>query len=193
MKNILLITGIALTSVVPGISFADTYRIDSNAGNSFINFQVQKDGYRWVLGRFNQFNGTLEYNTDQPEASVINFTLNTASVDTNNATRDAILKSSAILNSAKFPQATFTTTGYKVLTAQSGRLTGTLTMHGVERTISFPVEKNGQGKDTEGHELIDFQGMTMLHLNDFGIHYSLGSDSDNVMLKINIEGVKQTS
>lgn len=43
----------------------------------------------------------------------MNVTINTTSVDTNHAERDKHLRSADFLNTAKYPQATFTSTSVK--------------------------------------------------------------------------------
>ena len=59
------------------------------------------------------------------------------------------------------------------------------------KSISFPVQKIGEGKDPWGGYRAGFSGVTRLKLSDYGITKNLGPASAHVELELNIEGVKQ--
>lgn len=193
MKNLILAAGLACSGIIPGVAFADTYQIDSRGGYAAINFRVPHLSYGWVTGRFDDFSGQFDWSATAPEQSSVQITIHTASIDSNNTPRDALLKSDALLDVSHFPAATFNSTSYHATTDNTGRLSGELTLHGVTHSISIALEKVGEGEDADGHYLAGFQGMTVLHLQDYGIHYGADPQSDSVMLELNIEGVRQSS
>ena len=59
------------------------------------------------------------------------------------------LRSSNYLEVESFPTITFVSTGYSG-DADGGTLTGDLTLHGVTKSISFPVKRNAEGDDPWG-------------------------------------------
>src|SRR5690606_18681538 len=148
-------------------------------------------GYSWLLGRFNEFDGEFYYDAAKPEASSINVVIQTASVDSNHAERDKHLRGSDFLDVKKYPEARFVSKSIDVKDADNAVVTGDFTLHGVTREISFPVQKIGEGKDPWGGYRVGFNGQTELKLADYGITYDLGPASANVIIELNIEGIRQ--
>ena len=60
-----------------------------------------------VRGGFSDFDGTIAYDEAQPKNSSVTFTVQTASIDTNNADRDAHLRSADFFLVEKYPTITF--------------------------------------------------------------------------------------
>ena len=75
--------------------------------------------------------------------------------------------------------------------AGEGVLTGDFTLHGVTKSISFPVKMIGEGKDPWGGYRAGFEGKTTLKLSDYGIDYNLGPASTTVEIGLFIEGIRQ--
>lgn len=183
------IFAVALTG--PGLAQAADYVVDTENAHASINFRIQHLGYSWLTGRFEQFDSRFSYDAQQPEAATIEVSIDTGSLDTNHAERDKHLKSEDFLHVDQFPEATFRSTGYRVIDATRGELSGDLTLRGVTRSIAFPVEKIGEGEDPWGGYRVGFSGSTSLKLADYGITYNLGPASTEVELELNIEGIRQ--
>ena len=182
-----LVLALALGTVGAASPAAD-YEIDT--AHSFIEFRIKHLGYSWLYGRFNRFSGEFSYDPDNPEASAISVSIDSASVDTNHAERDKHLRGSDFLDVAKYPEATFESTKYAG-DAQGGTLEGMLTLHGVTKPISIELEKLGEGKDPWGGYRAGFIGTTTLTRRDFGISYNLGPASESMELELGIEGIRK--
>lgn len=182
----LLATGLLMA----GTANAAEYKVDKAGAHAFINFKIKHLGYSWLTGRFNDFDGQFSYDKSKPNESKIDIVINTASIDSNHAERDKHLRGKDFLNVKKFPQATFESTKYEQLNDKEAKLTGLLELNGVKRTITFPVEKIGEGQDPWGGYRIGFSGETSLKLKDFGIDYNLGPASTHVTLELHIEGIR---
>lgn len=182
-----LVLGVALGSIGTALPAAD-YAIDT--AHSFVEFRIKHLGYSWLYGRFNRFSGHFSYDADNPQASAISVSIDTASVDTNHAERDKHLRGSDFLDVAKYPDATFESTKYTG-DAQGGTLEGMLTLHGVTKPISIELEKLGEGKDPWGGYRAGFIGTTTLTRRDFGISYNLGPASESMELELGIEGIRK--
>ena len=191
MKKQILGGMIAASLMVPALAGAADYVIDAKGAHASVNFKIKHLGYSWLIGRFNQFEGGFSYDAENPDASTIQVTIDTASVDSNHAERDKHLRSEDFLNVGEFPQASFNSTSYKATDAENGEITGDLTLHGVTRSISFPVQKIGEGKDPWGGYRAGFAGATTLKLADYGITYNLGPASTEVELELHVEGIRQ--
>jgi polyisoprenoid-binding protein YceI len=191
MKKLLLATAITGSALIASVANAATYDIDNEGAHASINFKIQHLGYSWLTGRFNDFDGSFEYDAAKPADSSINVTIDTTSIDSNHAERDKHLKGSDFLDVKKYPTATFKSTGFKSTGEGVGNMTGEFTLHGVTKTITIPVERLGEGNDPWGGYRAGFSGATVLKLSDYGIDYNLGPASSTVEIELHVEGKRQ--
>ena len=191
MKKLLLALGVTAAATLAPLTQAATYNIDTKGAHAFIQFKIQHLGYSWLLGRFNTFGGQFEYDADAPEKSSILVEIDTASIDSNHAERDKHLKNSDFLDVSKYPKSTFQSTSFKAISDTEAEVTGNFTLHGVTKSITFPVTKIGEGKDPWGGYRVGFEGKTTLKLSDYGITYNLGPASTHVEIGLFIEGIRQ--
>ena len=192
MKHTLL-SSIALTiamTVAPLVQAAD-YLIDTEKAHAFIQFRIKHLGYSWLLGRFNDFEGTFSYDEADPAASRVEVTIRTASIDSNHAERDKHLRGEDFLDVDKFPQAAFVSTGFTENEDKSAVLTGNLTLRGVTRPVSIAVKPVGHGPDPWGGKRRGFEGATTLKLADYNIDFDLGPAAREVELFLSVEGIEQ--
>lgn len=191
MRKLLLISTLCAAALLPNSVNAADYIIDREGTHAFINFKIKHLGYSWLTGTFKDFDGTFSYENQSADASKINVVIQTASIDSNHAERDKHLKGKDFLDVSNYPVSTFTSTKYTPLDENSGTLTGEFTLHGITKTISFPIEKIGEGKDPWGGYRSGFSGQTSLKLTDYGIDFDLGPASTHVNLELYIEGIRQ--
>ncbi len=170
------------------VASAATYDIDPT--HSFVQFRIKHLGYSWLYGRFNTISGEFSYAAEQPEASTISVTIETASVDSNHAERDKHLRNEDFLHVDKYPTATFQSTKFTP-NGDGGILEGELTLHGVTKPIQIEVTKIGEGKDPWGGYRAGFAGITTLTRKDFGMEYDLGPAAESMELELGIEGIRK--
>ena len=84
---------------------AQVWNIDPT--HSEVQFKVKHLVISTVTGTFKTFEGSLETDNDDFEGATAKFSLDTNSVDTNVADRDAHLKSGDFFDSEKFPKLKF--------------------------------------------------------------------------------------
>lgn len=186
----LTLSSLGLASVP---ALAADYVIDTEGAHAAINFKIQHLGYSWLTGRFNDFEGNFSYDPEDVEASKIEVTIDTSSIDSNHAERDKHLRSDDFLNTEKFGEAKFVSTSIENVEdgGESFDVVGDLTLHGVTKEITIEVEKIGEGEDPWGGYRVGFKGEVELTREDFGMDYDLGPDSKVVYLDLHVEGVKQ--
>ena len=170
-----------------------TYKIDK--AHSEAIFQVRHLVTK-VRGRFTDFEGAIEYNDAAPEASTVNFSAKTASIDTAEADRDKHLRSADFFDVEKYPELTFRSK--KISKRGDGYdVTGDLTMHGVTREIVLPVAHLGKAKDPWGNERIGFEAESTINRKDFGLSWNAALETggflvgDEVKISIQIQAVGQ--
>lgn len=167
------------------------YLIDTKGAHAFIQFHIKHLGYSWLVGRFNTFSGSFEYDEKNPDAASITVDIDTASIDSNHAERDKHLRDDEFLNVEKHPKARFVSNSYRDLGNDKGELKGELTLNGVTRPITIDVTHIGAGMDPWGGYRRGFEGRTSFALADFGIKRNLGPASKEVHLWLGIEGIRQ--
>lgn len=187
-----LMTGLfmSLAMLVLPVQAAD-YVMDTKKAHAFIHFQIKHLGYSWLLGRFNDFDGSFTYNEDSPSKSKVKVTIDTASIDTNHAERDKHLRGKDFLHVEKYPKATFVSTSFEEKKDGTAILKGDFTLHGVTRPITIDVKHVGHGKDPWGGYRRGFSGRTSFALKDYNIDYDLGPASREVELFLSVEGIRQ--
>jgi polyisoprenoid-binding protein YceI len=124
-----------------------TWTIDPS--HTQIEFSVRHMGLSTVRGRFNDFGGTVT--TDErgvPTAVAVD--LETASIDTNNADRDAHLRSGDFFDADAHPTIAFRSTAVRALAGGDFEVVGDLTMQGVTRSVSLSAEVGEPIRDPWG-------------------------------------------
>lgn len=167
---------------------AAEYKMDPS--HTFIQFMTSHIGFGTIVGRFNTFSGSFQWDESQPQAASVEFTIQMDSVDTNWAERDKHLRGADFLNVDKYPTATFKSSGYAG-DANRGTMQGTLTLRGVSRPVTLQVERLGEGQDPWGGHRVGFKATTSIQRSEFGKPRDLGPKADVVELHLFMEGVRQ--
>jgi len=189
----------AVFALVAGLSAsaalaADTYVVDK--AHSEATFQVRHIVTR-VRGKFTDFTGTIQVDPAKPEASSVELTVKTASVDTGEPKRDDHLRSPDFFEAAKFPEMTFKSTRVKSVDKDRYEVTGTFTLRGISKELTLPVTFLGFAKDPWGNEKAGFETSVTLNRKDFGMLWNKTLDAggvflgDEVYVTVNIEANKQ--
>ncbi len=184
-----LALGAAMLSA--GHAMADDYAIDKKGQHAFIDFKISHLGYSYIYGTFKDWDGSFSFDAKNPEASKIDVTLKTTSVDTNHAERDKHIRTADFLDVAKYPEAKFVSTSVKSTGEGKADVTGDLTLHGVTKPVVIKATFLGEGKDPWGGYRAGFEGTTTIKLKDFDIQKDLGPKSQELELQISFEGVKK--
>ncbi len=191
MKKTLAALALGTALLSAGQAMAVDYVIDKKGQHAFVDFKISHLGYSWLYGTFKDFDGSFSFDEKNPEASKVQVTMNTASVDTNHAERDKHIRSADFLNVSKNPQATFVSTAVKSTGTGTADITGDLTLNGVTQPVVIKAKLIGQGDDPWGGYRAGFEGSTRLKLKDFAIQKDLGPASQEVELIISFEGVRK--
>lgn len=194
MKTKTVLKALALALVLPALAAAElaTYKVD--ADHSGVSFTIRHFVTN-MPGRFRDFDGIIKYDPKNPAASSVEFTVQAASIDTANNNRDEHLRSKDFFEVEKYPTLTFTSTKVVSKGANSLEVTGNLTMHGVTKQITIPVEVLGFAKTPRG-EKGGFETSFKVDRKEYGITWNNMMDSgpvlgDEVKISIAIEANRQ--
>jgi polyisoprenoid-binding protein YceI len=174
-------------------AFATTWNVDTEHSN--VTFTVRHFVSR-VSGVFNDFNGSIVFDSDKPENSNVKFEVNTESVYTAHKARDEHLRSSAFFDSDKYKKAYFYSK--KIMPAGKGlfKIEGVLEIRGIEKPVNLDVEYLGTAKDLKGANRSGFTAKTQLKRSDFGLTWNQITEAglpvlgDEVEMQFNISLVE---
>ncbi len=192
MKSRFAVLAAALAVAAPALA-ADTYQFDKS--HTTVGFTVRHIVTN-VGGKFQDFAGSIQVDKARPESSSVEFTIQAASIDTNEPKRDEHLKSPDFFDVANNPTITFKSTSVKPTGKDAFEVTGNLTMRGVTKQVTLPVSFLGEGKDPWGNEKIGFELSTVLNRKDYGINWNKTLDAggvlvaDEVKVQISVEANK---
>jgi len=115
----------------------ETYKFDQ--AQSKIGFSVHQF-LGTTHGKFTKFDGKIEIDREHPNKSSVAARIDVRSVDTAIVKRDNHLRSAEFFNVEKYPEMTFKSRSVKQTGAQTGYITGDLTMHGVTKPVTLHVK-----------------------------------------------------
>ena len=135
-----------------------------------------------VPGSFRDFEANVDIDRANPSASRVEFTIQTASIDTANANRDEHLRSPDFFDAAKYPTITFKSTSVQPKSKTEYVVTGDLTIRGITKRVTLPVTHLGFARDGRGREKAGFELETTIDRKDFGIVWNRALDEGGVLL-----------
>ncbi len=149
-----------------------------------------------VQGRFDRFDGTIEFDPEKPEAAVVRATIDAASINTNNTKRDKHLRSDDFFDVEKYPTLSFESTrGVTEMKDNRGKLAGNLTIRGVTKPVVFDVIFRGQGRDPWGNLRAGFVASLNINRKDYGLNWNEVLETggwlvgEEVEIRIDVEGI----
>ena len=122
--------------------------------------------------------------------------MDTQSLITNDARRDAHLKSPDFLDVERFPTITFKSTRIERATHDQYKMTGDLTIRNVTRPVTLDVVYSGQAKDPMGGVHAGFSATTAINRKDWGLTWNVALEtggllvSEEVKLALEVEVIK---
>ena len=148
-----------------------------------------------VRGSFTRFNATLVTSTSDWRTGTVNVFIQTKSIDTHNATRDADLRSPRFFSADSFPLIIFESTGL-VAASNTFEMGGVLTIKGKSRPVVLKGEYRGLAKDAAGRERVAFEGSTLINRREFNLDWNQAVESgamlgDDVEIEIALEAIRQ--
>ncbi len=168
---------------------AQTWNIDTP--HTAAQFSVRHLGISTVRGAFTKVSGTVQYDAANPTKTVIDATIDAASIDTRVDMRDKDLKSANYFDVEKFPTITFKSKKVEVAGAGKLKVTGDLTIHGVTKETVLDVEGPSDPiKDPWGNPRIGASASTKINRQDFGVSGGGPLIGDDIPITIDMELVQ---
>lgn len=143
-----------------------------------------------VEGRYKDYVGTIKYDAQHPADSSVQFTVQAASIDTGNDSRDKDLRSDNYFSVEKFPTLSFVSTKVTPTGGNSFDVLGNLTIKGVTKTITIPASFLGEMKTQMGQRA-GFRSAFAIKRADYGVTGGAPILGDDVNITIRVEAVRE--
>lgn len=143
----------------------ETRPLTVESNHSTVQFIVPiSNGITRVTGKFNEYTIDIDYNDEDFTQSTISATIKVESIDTGIDARDDHLRTADFFDVGQFPEITFISEEI-IKKGNSFLVKGKFTMHGVSKTIEFPLIITGK----EGENTIGFSSRLTLNRVDYGV------------------------
>jgi polyisoprenoid-binding protein YceI len=195
-SRISVAAGLAAVLWLPASAATSNWQVDP--AHSSAQFAVRHLAISTVRGAFSKVAGTVALDDKDITKSVVDVTIDVASVDTRQPDRDNDLKSDKFFDVAHFPSITFKSK--KVEQSAPGKLkvTGDLTIRGTTKEVVLDVDgPTAPMKDPWGNQRVAANATTKINRQDYGVKWNANLDNggvvvgDDVSIVIDVELVKQ--
>jgi polyisoprenoid-binding protein YceI len=185
MKTIQLL-GVGLALAVSA-GFAQTTTWTADKVHSRVMFTVTHMVVSEVTGRFTDFDATLEQAKDDFSDAKVSASIKTASINTDNQTRDNHLRSDDFFNAEKYPEIKFVSTAWEKAGPDTYRIKGDLTMRDVTKPVVLDAKFNGTITDGRGNTKAGFKASTVVNRMDYGVKWSRAIEAGGLIVSENVE------
>jgi len=189
MKKIILSAAVFFMSAA---AFAGTtWSVDNSHSN--VKFSITHLVVSEVEGSFKTYGGKVTAPSDDFQNADIQFSVDVASINTDDANRDGHLKGEDFFNAEKYPKMTFKSTSFKKVNGKNYVLEGDLTVRDITKRVKFDVVHTGVVKDPYGNTKAGFKAKTQIKRFDYGLKWSAAVEtgglvvSNEVDITLNIE------
>ena len=156
-----------------------TWTIDP--AHSSVEFRVKHMMISTVRGRFGEFEGTIEA-APELRHSKVRGSVEAASIDTNEPSRDAHLRSADFFDAETHPLIGFESTAIEHVARGDYRVKGELTMHGETRPVMFEVTVHGVTADPQGKDRVGLEVRGTISRGEFGLRWQQVLETGGVVV-----------
>ena len=171
----------AALMVMPAPALAKTYTVDRD--HSAVSFRI-RHLFTEVQGRFLDFQGTIEFDPAKPDATQVKGNIVAKSIDTDNQKRDDHLRTGDFFNVAEFPDIRFESTQVTDVdkAANTAKIHGNLTMHGVTKPVVLKAKFVGEAADPWGNQKAGFNAETTIDRREWALTWNKALEAGNVLV-----------
>jgi polyisoprenoid-binding protein YceI len=158
------------TAAQPAQIAGGTWTIDPN--HSLIEFAALHFTIAYVKGRFRRFSGTINVDEQHLLNSRVELTIDATSVESQAVQgREDLINGEEMLDSARYPEITFTSKRIEQRDLDHFVVIGDLTLRGTTKEVEVPLTFNGAVTTRMGLTA-GFSGEMTLKLSDFGVPFT---------------------
>lgn len=184
MRKINLFLTILIFSAA-SLSAQTNWSVDKS--HSKVGFSVSHMVITDVDGFFKDYDAKVTTNGDDFSTANIEFTVNTASIFTDNEGRDKHLRSDDFFNAEKFPKMTFKGKSMRKVGDNKFKLVGDLTIRDVTKQVELDVRYNGMVKDPWGNTKAGFKVTGEINRFDYNLKWNTAIETGALVVGREVE------
>ncbi len=187
MTRLIAFTAPALFALTLNAAAApEAYTFDTN--HTEVRFCWNHLGVSRQCAHFVKYEGELQYDQANPEASTLSVKFATDSIETLVPVFNEHMKSDKLFDAKKFPEITFKSTKFQKTGEKTGKVTGDLTVKGFTKPVTLDVTLNFAGAHPMSKkQTLGIGAVTTIKRTDFGVSYVAPMVSDEVSIEIQTE------
>jgi polyisoprenoid-binding protein YceI len=150
-----------------------------------VELSVRHMMFTKVRGRFDDVEGTLVIDDDDPNRSKVHVQIGAASIDTGVGDRDKHLRSADFLDADRYPTLTFESKRVEGAMDREGdrfRVVGDLTIRGTTREVTLDVLYAGRGQDPWGSQRAGFEASTKIDRREWGLTWNQALEAGGILV-----------
>ncbi len=165
---------------------AGRYHLDAHHWS--LTFDVDHLGYSRFVMRFDRMDADLDFHPEDPTRSQVSAHIAAASLDTNVADLDEMVRSSDLLDAERFPEITFVSRTLRATGKTTGEMDGDLTIHGQTQPVTLAVTFNGGAPNPlTGKHTLGFSATGHFSRSAFGLGRWYPAVGREIQLRIEAE------
>ncbi|MEU4291174.1 YceI family protein [Kribbella sp. NPDC026596] len=172
------------------------YTIDT--AHSRVGFVARHAMVTKVRGSFDEFEGSIHIDGDNPANSSGRVTIQAKSINTRNSQRDEHLRSNDFLDMDNNSEITFASSGIKQTGDAEFVVSGDLSIRGVSKPVEITFEYTGSATDPFGNQRLGLEGAVVINRKDYGVSWNAALEgggvlvSEKVTLEIEVSAIKNS-
>lgn len=167
---LILLPVMSLAATDAGINPNIPHQWQLDVPTTDINFQVNYLRNATVNGHFDQVDGSIRYDANNPTATTIDIIVATDSIDTGMKLRDTFLRKKPLLNADQYPTITFVSKNIDMITPTEANVTGDFTVLGQTKPLTVNVTLSEVKSDPVTNEpVLNFKATGKLNRYDYGV------------------------
>lgn len=167
----------------------ESYEIDKKYTN--IMWYASRMGFSRTIGKFDEFQGTINLNNCDVSQSNIHITIDTNSINSGVAELDRQLKNKTFFDVENYPEAIFESTGISLIEKDTAEVTGNFTMLGNTHEIMLEVRFNRRAMDPIINQMrTGYSIKTIVQRSKWGMDQLLAFVSDDINIAIEAEALR---
>lgn len=164
---------------------AATYNVDP--AHSSVEFAIKHLVVTKVKGRFDKFDGKIEFDPGKLDTLKVTATAETASINTGVKKRDDHLRSPDFFDAAKNKTITLVSKGVRDVSGNTAKLDAEMTIHGVTKPVTLDLEYAGAATDPLGNKIVSFSAKGKIDRKEFGLTWNKALESGGVLVGEDVE------
>jgi polyisoprenoid-binding protein YceI len=170
---------------------AEVYRFDPV--HTQIWFTADHQRFSHPQGRLRVKDGWFQFDEKDWSQGRVDVEIDITSADMGDAKWSDMVKSGQFLDAERWPTARFTSKSVEKKDDKNGIIHGDLTLHGTTKPVDVEFTLNRIGNDPyQFKQKAGFSAKAVLHRSDFGIKRYAEVVAENIELRFEIEGIRDS-